>query len=274
MILTWTDADGNSQVFDNTSLGDYRIVKFDGLGAPPGNIIQQRAVLQHGSHVVDLFLEPRPISIELMVRADTHSEYEVNRKYISDLFSPITILGYPNVGLLSFLMADAVTQYEIAAIPQSVNHDSNRESQTVVFSLIELLAPDPYFLGPDDIIEGLVEGVPEAVSNSGEAPVYPILKVIGPSTDPGFINDTTQRTIRWEGSVPSGSRLEIDCENKTVTMIIISSGAETDSFSGLAPPPNDDFWPLISGPNTVRFDSTSGPGTASIIWREKFRSIY
>jgi len=274
MILTWTDADGNSQVFDNTSLGSYRIVKFDGLGAPPGNIIQQRAVLQHGSHVVDLFLEPRPISIELMVRADTQSEYEVNRKYISDLFAPITVLGYPNVGLLSFLMADNVTQYEIAAIPQSVNHDSSRQSQTVIFTLIDLLAPDPYFLGSVDIVEGLVEGTPEAISNSGEAPAFPLLKVIGPSTDPSFVNQTTQRTIKWLGSVASGSRLEIDCERKTVTTIVISTSVETDAFNGLAAPPNDDFWPLISGSNTVKFTSTSGPGTPSITWREKFRSIY
>jgi hypothetical protein len=241
-----------------------------------------------------------------MVRADTQSEYEVNRKYISDLFSPITVLGYPNVGLLSFLMADEVTQYEIAAIAQSVNHDSSRQSQTVIFTLIDLLAPDPYFLGPFDIEEPLAEGVSEAISNSGEAPVYPLLKVIGPSTDPSFVNETTQRTISWLGSVPDGSRLEIDCENKTVTLIVIATGAETDSFSGLAAPPNDDFWSLIAGSNTIRFNSTgtliSGPvfpdpvfpgavfpspvfpsasdpgagglGTASIVWREKFRSIY
>lgn len=279
MILTWTDAEGNSQIFDNTSLGDFRIVKFDGLGAPPGNIIQQRAVLQHGSTVVDLFLEPRPISLELMVRADSQAEYETNRKYISDLFSPITTLGYPNLGTLNFLMADEVTQYEIVAIPQSVNHDSNRQSQLVVFSVIDLLAPDPYFKAAEDEEEeigsvGSLGNYVDVIVNNGNAPVYPLLTVIGPCVDPRFTNLETERSILWEGTVASGSRLEIDCEQKTIVSIIISTGVETNEFAGLAPPPDDDFWTLIPGVNTLLFESADSNGAPSITWREKFRSIY
>jgi hypothetical protein len=112
---------------------------------------------------------------------------------------------------------------------------------------------------------GLVGGS-KVADNYGTAPVYAVLTIAGPLTNPTVTNVTTGQLISLALAVNSGEQLVIDMATHSVRL----SGA--NRFDALTT--TSSWWQLVPGFNDLRFDAATGAtGTplATVTYRPAWR---
>ena len=107
------------------------------------------------------------------------------------------------------------------------------------------------------------------VVNEGTADADPVLRIFGPCTDPQVTNETTGQTLKFDDiTVAIGDWLEIDTAEATVLL----NGSAAASRFQFVDFPGSSFWPLVPGPNIVRFhpQSSSSPSVAEVRYRSQW----
>lgn len=126
-----------------------------------------------------------------------------------------------------------------------------------------LLAPDPLAYSTVEQTSANISanGAAVNVTNGGDAPTWPILRIYGASTNPILRNNTTGKRVEFDYNgglvVPDGTYIEIDTRRSQV--ILVSTGA---SQIGPLDPLVSEFFQLATGVNAIEFDVTS-PGVNS-----------
>jgi len=112
------------------------------------------------------------------------------------------------------------------------------------------------------------------LTNAGDAPVYPTLTVYGPFDNPRFENTDNSEYILWDNTVPGGSTLVIDCENKTIELDGVSSlGSKTPGSSFLSLDPSE--MGVTNGLNHLWVSGTQYCGSTGVLvsYRNKYVAI-
>jgi len=84
------------------------------------------------------------------------------------------------------------------------------------------------------------------ITNDGNIPSPPILRIHGPVTNPYVLNSRVDRELRFMGTIAQGDYLEIDTDTKSIRL----NGSESRRTML---DPVSRWWTLVPGPNDIRF---------------------
>ncbi len=141
MELVWTSGDGRTLALRGSD--GYKVQVMDGFGGAPVAIQTTKAPYQDGETLVDQLLEPRILTLELMLVGD---DVHARRRLLVSLFNPK--LG---TGTLSW-ERDGQT-FAIHAVADGGPEFPSRWGQTstpcLQAAIIHLRAPDPMWYDPE-----------------------------------------------------------------------------------------------------------------------------
>jgi hypothetical protein len=101
------------------------------------------------------------------------------------------------------------------------------------------------------------------ITNSGDVPTWPVIRITGPSDDPTIVNDTTGKTMAITQDLDAGDYIEIDMENATVQWYDLSADTTTNIIETISD--GSEFWPLVRGNNSLHITAESAVGGAIIV---------
>lgn len=103
------------------------------------------------------------------------------------------------------------------------------------------------------------------VTNLGNIPSRPVLRVLGPSTTPRIENITAGRFLAANVAVAAGDYLEFDLDAHTV-MLNGTASRYGSLISGSS------WWELAPGDNSIKFTSADSVGTLQLTYRSAWLS--
>ena len=290
--MTFTNSKGQSVELGNNP--PFILTKIEGTGAVDVNIQSQKSPYQDGSTYLDNTLEPRPISIEVMLLADTIGEMTENRHRLLKVFNPK--LG---PGRLVYQLGNIKREIEAISELAPVFSDAGDFKDTMQPGLIQLYCPNPFWR---DLIETKEDistevgnfsfpwGIPPEgtelsirtisfitnIYNPGdvETPVKIFLRARGTVENPIIENLNTGEYIKVKRTLSDGDVLEINTEfgNKRVE-IIRSNGDRENVFHYIDY--KSTFFSVEAGDTTIKYDAEIGENNldVSIYYTPKYLGV-
>ena len=226
----------------------YTLKDAEGFGSAALEVVKWNRPGFHGIKTPRAFWRERVMRLIVGVRSTTSSDYETRRRALEAAFDTprdgLTWLKFTTVGALALQ-----TQFHLNS---EIQAPLKQGEVTIGDFRIELIAEDP-------VLYSQTQSVPEitfaagsgAVTNAGNAAVYPVIRVHGAVTDPVITNTTLGKTVSFTGlTIGAGHYIDIDMLNET----ILYDGA-TNYYSYILA---DDFWWLAEGSNTITISGTLG----------------
>ncbi|MCK5017158.1 MAG: phage tail family protein [Candidatus Peribacteraceae bacterium] len=245
---------------------NYVIRDATGFGSGGVEVVKWNRPGFHGIKTPRSFWRERIMRLIIGVRADTSTAYETKRRDLQAAFD------LPRDGLTTFKF---VTQGGLelqcdVQLNAQIQSPLRAGEVTIGEFRIELIAEDPLFYSQtedtDDITFVSGSGV---VSNDGNAPVYPIIRIHGNVTDPVITNTTINKTVSFSGlAIGAGEYVDVDMLNETAVDQLGDSVFDTID--------SDDFWTLAEGSNTITISGTlggSGDRKITVIYRDGYIGI-
>jgi hypothetical protein len=147
--------------------------------------------------------------------------------------------------------------YVRLAAPMNVDMKWHDNALVTVEFMIPLIAQDPRRYDAD--LSSQVSGAgTDTITTNGDELTPPVFTITGPATDPLVRSHSvaTNPILKWEGSVPGGQDLVIDCAEKTVKLNGVNAR------DGLTFP---NWFQLIAGNNSIEFDQST-----TTTWRDAY----
>lgn len=228
---------------------EYCVLKSaDGFGSASVENVKWNRPGFDGIKVPKTFWRERIIRLVIGVKAPDSATYGQKRRDLQAAFdfprSGMTWLKFKTVGGL-----ELQTRVQLNAAIQA---PLRAGYLTVGDFRIELVAEDPVFysqtLTKTDVTFVSGSGV---VSNGGNAPVYPEVRIHGNVLDPSITNSNMAKTISLSGvTIGAGHYYDVDMLNETVKD---ETGINRYSYVD-----SDDFFWLAAGSNTIALVGTPG----------------
>jgi len=228
---------------------EYYVIKSaDGFGSAGVENVKWNRPGFDGIKVPKAFWRERIIRLVIGVKAPDSATYEEKRRDLQAAFdfprNGLTWLKFKTVGGL-----ELQTQVQLNAgiqAPLQAGH------LTIGDFRIELVAEDPVFYSQDltetDITFVAGEGT---ITNNGNAPVYPEVRIHGNVEDPSITNSNMDKTVSLsEVTIGAGHYYDLDMLNETV-----KDETGTNRYSYVD---SDDFFWLATGSNTITLAGTPG----------------
>lgn len=113
-----------------------------------------------------------------------------------------------------------------------------------------------------------------SVTNGGNTPSPWIARIYGPSSgsipNPRLVSYTAARELNLTGSVPTGSYLELDSRERTLTMVVVATSART-ARQDMWTPTTSRWWENPPGVSTIQLDAVgSTDAHVEFITRDAF----
>lgn len=240
---------------------------WSGFGDIPVTHQLSKAPYQDGKTYIDTLYEPRRITIEFTITGENRQEIFSRRLNIHRYFNPK--LG---MGTLEWEQEDG-TKYHIDCIPQEIIFaDGEGQGQTYQKTIIQFIAPNPFWYDPTEIekiLVGFSGGLSFpfsfpisfgtvtsqiTVTNSGNVNTPVVINFYGEVHDPVLQNLTTEEEIRVVKNIADGDVLIINTAFGQKSVRILSGGSYSDAFEYVDP--DSVFWQLIPGDNEVKYTTT------------------
>lgn len=123
---------------------------------------------------------------------------------------------------------------------------------------------------PDRHYPGMVGAVSVNASNEGTAPTWPTFRIHGDCTGPTIFNDTTGQVfaMKPDFQVFPGEVLTINTQERLVYL----EPAATSSRYGQVDFSRTTWWPLVPGPNSIRFDPVAAEESSELVvtWQNAY----
>jgi len=226
----------------------YSIKHAEGFASAGVEVVKWNRPGFHGIKTPRAFWRARIMRLIIGVKAPTSAIYEQKRRDLQEAFdfprNGLTWLKFVTVGGLE-LQTKVQLNSQIQA-PLLAGH------VTIGDFRIELVAEDPIFYSQTetetDITFASGSGT---VTNSGNSPVYPAVRVHGNVLDPSILNSGLARTVSLSGvTIGAGSYYDFDMLNETVEDEVgVNKYSYVDS---------DDFSWLAKGANSIVLGGTPG----------------
>ena len=189
------------QVVDFT-LPEYLYKSKEGFANFPTSLETVKGINQDGETLIGQNLEPRDLSITLVINGETREELLARRRNIIRMFS-----SKQGKGRLRWTRGDGI--YEIKAICNGELDFPNTGGKSHQIAIINLLAPDPRWFDPN--VNAKVVNESSIINNKGDI-ITPVKIIVdGPASNPIEIeNQTTGDKITVNTNLSSGSRLIIN----------------------------------------------------------------
>ena len=268
---------------DPTSLNSvYLDEPITGLGLAPLRTSSGNYSGRDGGYTGAQFYGMRLISLPGYVWASTAAAFETARMALEAAVSSLSVT-------LS-ITTNGGSQYVVNCKLDSLDLPIQRTSTKTSF-LLTLTAPDPIIYdnsagGLNTVSIAPVGGggvtwpiawtpvvwapgtLPQTVTNTGNVPIYPVITLTGPATNPTIANLTTGQFFTIQGLTTStGDVITIDMLNRTVLL----NGGPIYTYVTLT----SNWIALQPGGNTIKFTTTNSSDTVTgtISWRSGYRGI-
>lgn len=244
----------------------YTIKQAEGFASGDIEVVKWNRPGFHGIKTPRAFWRERIMRLVIGVRASTSAVYEQKRRDLEEAFdfprNGLTLLKFTTLGSLSLQC--------YVQMNSALQGSLNAGEVTIGDFRIELVAEDPNFysqtLQSTDILFSAGSGT---LTNSGNSPTFPTVRVHGNVTDPVITNSTTGRTVSLSGlTIASGHYVDIDMLEETV-----KDEVGTSIFDYVD---DDDFFWLSKGSNTITISGTlggSGYRKATFSYRDAYIGI-
>lgn len=260
------------------------MTKIEGTGAVDVNIQSQKSPYQDGSTYLDNTLEPRPISIEVMLLADTIGEMTENRHRLLKVFNPK--LG---PGRLVYQLGNIKREIEAISELAPVFSDAGDFKDTMQPGLIQLYCPNPFWLDEFETSEEIITWIggmrfplrlptkfsmagPKIINviNDGDVETPIKLEIYGPATNPKITLRETGEFIRIKDTLTADDIVTITTEfgNKRVE----KNGQNAFHILDL---PDSTFFSLQVGDNVIEFtiEDVSNNANVKISYRNRYLGV-
>lgn len=279
--ITFENAKGISVELGNE--GPFVLTKVQGAGAVHANISTEKSPFQDGVSYVDNTLEPRSLSLEVVLIAHNRDEMVRWRRLLIQAFNP-------KLGPGRLVYEFGGTSREIAAMAEfaPVYPDARPFEDTIQPALIELFCPVPFWLETYDEQEELVVWLggmtfpwqlpsmfatkgPSRVNlvNRGDVETPVTITIKGPATNPKITNHTMGKYIQAKQVLVHGDQLVIRTHfgGKRVEVNGVNVFHWID--------PNSVFWQLQPGDNIVEYSSDDPvePAAVTLSYRDRFVGV-
>jgi len=254
-LPNWLWAITGGVQYDLTGAGLFWQEHSDGWGLPPMHRFTSRGPQQHGETNIDFRLDPRIINLVGGTVRDTQSSIADARRRLMGIFKPSNAaillrwdLANGSVRQIDAFYSDGMS-LPLGHVTAGRVSSQNQSGQTPLYgealyqrTAIELVCPDPTFYDPTAHVvtitntsfgSGLTVPMPvpfsigassmnvsQAIAYDGDWLAYPVLRLIGPLTDPVIRNTTTGEVLDFTGAtINAGDYWDIDLgyAAKTVT---------------------------------------------------------
>lgn len=280
--MTFTNSKGQSVELGNNP--PFILTKIEGTGAVDVNIQSQKSPYQDGSTYLDNTLEPRPISIEVMLLADTIGEMTENRHRLLRVFNPK--LG---PGRLVYQLGNIKREIEAISELAPVFSDAGDFKDTMQPGLIQLYCPNPFWLDEFETSEEIITWIGGMrfplrlptefatagdkiinVINSGDVETPIKLEICGPATKPKITKRETGEYLRIKEELTSDDVVVIttDFGNKRVEL-------NGDNAFNILDLPDSKFFNLDIGDNVIELttDDITNNANVKMSYRNRYIGI-
>lgn len=275
----------NSQGFSVELGGEkpFILTKIEGTGAVNATLQTEKSYSQDGVTYIDNTLEPRSLSIEIMLLADNEKKMAKERHRLARIFNPK--LGK---GRIRYELGEIKREIEVIPELAPTFPYAGDFQETMQPGLIQLYCPSPFWLDVEDTIDEIVTWIggmqfplqlPTAFATKGpkkiniinqgdvEAPVT--VEFRGPATNPKITNHTVGKYIQVNKTLAAEDVLVITTHfgNKRVEI----NGQNVFNWIDL----DSTFWMLQVGDNVVEYtsDDQVEPASVKITFRNRFVGV-
>ncbi len=258
---------------------NYTIIGASGFESPPVEVAWHPFAGRHGATVHRSLYRARRSRIEFVMRAATAAAYATLRENF------IKAWDLPRNGntLVYFTTADGKQLQMTANLADVIDGGFQPGRMTSGGMRIELIVGDPSIYSQTLNEQTLAPPTPGGVtiptvvpfalsltggsvniSNGGNGPSYPALRITGPATTPTVRNSTLGIQFQITTNIASGHYVNVDPLEQTV----LYDGATNylQYFSG-------DFWWLKPGTNQINFNTDDLTAALRIQWRNAYLGI-
>jgi hypothetical protein len=268
----------------------YLLQNWEGFGEIPTYIQTQKAPFQDGETLIDQLLEPRNMTVDLVMFGETKQGIYDKRRKLQKLFNPK--LG---TGVLQWEQEDGTT-YEIEVVPDGSPQfpGGNAKSNFHQTALIYFKAPNPFW--KTDYTSGGILSffVPEfgfplelsneyeletdgtnrtILTNDGDVETPVFIEFFGPASNPKIINETTGEYIEVTQELLEGEKLLINTAFGKKSVIFDNGNEQVNAFGQIDL--HSTFWQMQVGDNSIVYTADHGIDTASmnISFKERFIGV-
>lgn len=265
---------------DSVELGaeaPFILTKIEGTGAVTASLQTEKAYSQDGVTYIDNTLEPRSLSIEIMILASDKRIMARERQRLARVFNPKM-----GKGRIRYKVGDI--EVDIEAIPElapTFPHGGDFQ-ETMQRGLIQLYCPDPFWRDTKEAIKEITTwqggltfplvlpdcfavktGKETNIYNAGDTATPVTVEFRGPATNPRIINHTIGKYIQVNQALAEGETLIITTHfgNKRVEI----NGQNVFNWIDLG----STFWMLQPGDNLIEYTSDDGIEPATVIISHK-----
>lgn len=290
MQLIWAASDGTTITLSKDST-DYRLLKpYSGFSEAPVTHQTVKSPYQDGESLIDSRLDPREISIPIMIIADTLTSLQAKVRALSKALNPL--LGS---GTLLFDYENG-TRYRLTCIGDGTPQmDPSNRSATHQACIINLIAHQPFWesdtLNREDFMAAATDFFPFSfpfllgaenpsgtVTNSGDVSTPVTISIVGEVQDPCLTRSITGETdvsMNISITMTATERFVIVTGpgNPSATYYKSDGTIETGAFSYFDP--DSVFWYLEPGDNTVTLTNVSIAAATyvSVEWRDRYVGV-
>lgn len=271
------------------------VLSVEGTGMSPLEYITSRGALQHGETIHDVFLRPRIIQMLIRHNHCDRLNYWDGRANLLNYIRP-NRASASNLGKLRYFMLDGTNRDIDVTILEGPKFEPSvigRWDELAFQEVLRWLAPNPTwydpseqtttFLGTQQLIFPIT--FPIVFGWFGQANLvysgtwleYPIIEIIGPITNPGIVNQTTDQLLALNYDVAAGESVTFDLRYgvKTVTN---NSGVNLIGYLTTNSDMSFHLAPADEAPGGVNVIVVSGQGSTSnatiiIRWFRRFIGI-
>ena len=287
--LTWYAPDGTPTVFSATATDYVLLKRYEGFSFTPATHRTTRSPYQNGATIQNTDGDPREISFEIMVKADTLSAMETLIENLSDQFNP---LG--DEGILVYEKANGDTRriYCKSNMPSIDMNVRNATSQKV---LIKLIAYDPFWYSSSSNIAyvappgtemfpfpsvtswpwefGAIPASPTVI-NAGTMDAACNFVFTGPIENPSLNNITTGKIFSITKDMAAGDTFTVNTDIGEQSAYYTPSGGATVNGMQYVDV-TASFWQLVPGNNviTLTSDSATSPAGCSVEWSDRYVGV-
>lgn len=290
---------GGSILFEFANGAEYQGLSVAGTGPLKTRPVVIKSPGQTGETQVDVEIPARTISLVARSAYQSAADFWPKRRNLSRLLTVQPVLTQLTLGQLRIYRDDFPT-LEIDCYPQDPHIPIPKGWGRVPID-VDFYCPSPYFKDLEDstlnltseaggieLLESPGFSLPESpgfefegndveqeVVNEGDVPTPIVARMYGEITTGRLENVTTGEVIEVTGDVPDTHYVEIGTAfgNKYIELVEIATGERTAIMDRLNLE-MDDFWFLLPGANTVRFEADDNvSGRALLSWRQLYGGL-
>jgi len=227
---------------------NYTLKGASGFGSANVEVVKWNRPGFHGVKTPKSFWRERALRLIIGVRADSSATYETKRRDLEASFDT----PHNGLTLLQFVTQGGLALQSYFQLSAPIQAPFNPGEVTIGNFRIELVAEDPVLYSQTETTTEITFTAGSGtVTNGGNSPVYPTVRIYGEVTNPGLVNTTLGLTLSFSGlTIAAGHYIEIDMLNET-----IKYDGSTNYYSYVN---SDDFSWLKVGANAITVSGTVG----------------